>query len=244
MIARSVRWTFNIVALVVLASCIQTASACDHCNGGGGPRGRSYSTFSAGDYSPDYDYSGSYGGGGCSSCGGGRCRDASCYNEPKGCRNCPPNPDKVDCCNPCSRKKVFGCGWRTWDFIGQWTCGSGCGTCAGCGELYRGDYASDPPACCDPCDGYGNWIGPGSGYRAHYNPSNYGGGNYYDYSSDFSYADGESYNQYQEPARMGSMVRSQPTSAPSRLVPSGATRKPNTNIQRQAWQTTSRNMQR
>src|SRR5437870_168614 len=81
MIAHSVRWTFSIAALVALASVNSAASACDKCNGGGGGgmRGRSYSSFSAGDYSPDYDYSGGggYGGGGCSSCGGGRCRDAS-----------------------------------------------------------------------------------------------------------------------------------------------------------------------
>jgi hypothetical protein len=242
MIARSVRWAFGLAACLTLVSSFSAASACDHCNGGGGMRGRSYSSFSDGDY--DASYGPSYDSGGCSSCGGGHCRDASCYNEPKGCRNCPPNPDKTDCCNPCSRKTVFGCGWRTWDFFGQWSCDGGCASCVGCGEIYRGDYASDPPVCCDPCDGHGNWIGPGSGYRAHYNPSQYGGGNYYDYSSDYTYSAGESNNQYQEPARMGSVVRSQPTSAPSRLVPSGSARKPSTNIQRQAWQTSQRNMQR
>jgi hypothetical protein len=34
-------------------------------------------------------------------------------------------------------------------------------TCAGgCGELYWGEWLSDPPQRCDPCDNWGNWIGP------------------------------------------------------------------------------------
>lgn len=34
-------------------------------------------------------------------------------------------------------------------------------TCAsGCGEIYWGEWLSDPPDPCDPCDGCGNWIGP------------------------------------------------------------------------------------
>jgi hypothetical protein len=35
------------------------------------------------------------------------------------------------------------------------TCG------AGCGEMYWGDWISHPPACGDPCDNCGNWIGDG-----------------------------------------------------------------------------------
>lgn len=34
------------------------------------------------------------------------------------------------------------------------TCG------AGCGRLYVNEWINDPPANCDPCDDYGNWIGP------------------------------------------------------------------------------------
>lgn len=34
------------------------------------------------------------------------------------------------------------------------TCGSGCG------EIYWGEWISDPPDPCDPCDNCGNWIGP------------------------------------------------------------------------------------
>ena len=52
------------------------------------------------------------------------------------------------------------------------TCGGDCGghspasyighnlTCAsGCGEFYWGEWFSDPPDDCDPCDDCGNWIG-------------------------------------------------------------------------------------
>ena len=37
-------------------------------------------------------------------------------------------------------------------------------TCAsGCGEIYWGEWISDPPDACDPCDDWGNWIGPTKG---------------------------------------------------------------------------------
>lgn len=31
---------------------------------------------------------------------------------------------------------------------------------AGCGEIYWGEWISDPPDDCDPCDNCGNWVGP------------------------------------------------------------------------------------
>ena len=34
------------------------------------------------------------------------------------------------------------------------TCGSGCG------DIYWGEWLSNPPDACDPCDGCGNWVGP------------------------------------------------------------------------------------
>lgn len=34
------------------------------------------------------------------------------------------------------------------------TCG------AGCGQIYWGEWLSDPPDQCDPCDNCGSWIGP------------------------------------------------------------------------------------
>ncbi len=37
-----------------------------------------------------------------------------------------------------------------------------CMSCGkGCGEIYWGEWISDPPDCCDPCDQcYGQWTGP------------------------------------------------------------------------------------
>lgn len=46
-----------------------------------------------------------------------------------------------------------------------------CGGYAGCGETYWGDWCSEPPHCCDPCDRCGNWIGAngqGTGYSSMY----------------------------------------------------------------------------
>jgi hypothetical protein len=35
--------------------------------------------------------------------------------------------------------------------------------------VYWSEWHNDPPRCCDPCDCYGNWTGPGNGpYRAPY----------------------------------------------------------------------------
>jgi hypothetical protein len=36
-------------------------------------------------------------------------------------------------------------------------------SCKGCGEVYYGQWVSDPPACNDPCDNCGNFTGPNSG---------------------------------------------------------------------------------
>jgi hypothetical protein len=42
----------------------------------------------------------------------------------------------------------------------QHLCGlfGGCG--GGCGEVYWGEWISDPPDACDPCDQCGNYVGP------------------------------------------------------------------------------------
>ncbi|MEX2316971.1 MAG: hypothetical protein WD669_07460, partial [Pirellulales bacterium] len=42
--------------------------------------------------------------------------------------------------------------------------------CNGChDEVYWCEWRNDPPRCCEPCDTYGNWIGPSAGaYRAPY----------------------------------------------------------------------------
>jgi hypothetical protein len=62
---------------------------------------------------------------------------------------------------------------------------SGC-CYAGCGcneEVYWNEWHNDPPRCCDPCDCYGNWTGPGSGpyhapYAHPYAPHGYSEGGY------------------------------------------------------------------
>jgi hypothetical protein len=61
----------------------------------------------------------------------------------------------------------YPCGPLTWLFA--LFAGPGCaeGGCfgGGCGEVYYGDWSSDPPDCCDPCDRLGNYTGGGvTGY--------------------------------------------------------------------------------
>ena len=70
----------------------------------------------------------------------------------------------VDCCD--SWDPVLGscheCGLCGGDCEGHTPCSylKHRLTCAsGCGEIYWGDWLSDPPARCDPCDNYGNWVG-------------------------------------------------------------------------------------
>ena len=56
----------------------------------------------------------------------------------------------------------YPCGPLTWLF--RLFEGAGCYG-GGCGETYYGDWCSDPPDCCDPCDRLGNYTGGGvSGY--------------------------------------------------------------------------------
>jgi hypothetical protein len=77
-----------------------------------------------------------------------------------------------DCCI-CLPKPIVWCGEQN-------ECSPGCESCAaptecgilpnlrrcmtcgkGCGEVYWGEWISDPPDCCDPCDEcYGQWTGP------------------------------------------------------------------------------------
>lgn len=50
---------------------------------------------------------------------------------------------------------------------------------AGCGERYWSPWVSDPPDCCDPCDGYGQWTGAprSTGYSSMY-PNQFSGAAY------------------------------------------------------------------
>ena len=55
------------------------------------------------------------------------------------------------CCNPYIYRG--GC-------CGSGSCVKNSLTChKGCGEMYWGDWISDPPDCCDPCDNCGNFTG-------------------------------------------------------------------------------------
>ena len=81
-------------------------------------------------------------------------------NRHQGCADsCCPNPDDPilgDCnkCGVCGGNDCPGytpCGYLKY----MLTCG------AGCSEIYWGEWISEPPDCCDPCDHCGNWTGPG-----------------------------------------------------------------------------------
>jgi hypothetical protein len=81
-----------------------------------------------------------------SCCAADACGDCTscCGVDPCGCDPCGCGPCG---CGPCGG--IFG------GCLGLLTCGSGCS------EMYWGEWASDPPACCDPCDNCGNWTGGG-----------------------------------------------------------------------------------
>ena len=109
--------------------------------------------------------------GACETCGGGFCGDGS----EQVCR-C---PDAMTCGEGCSGDCAGGCSdCGTNCASGTCGCGkqspcwllNGVATCAGCGERYWNEWYNDPPTCAEPCDCYGNWIGPGHGgyYRAPY----------------------------------------------------------------------------
>lgn len=92
--------------------------------------------------------------GGCCCCNpcGGPGAECGCFCLPKpivwngGCSECaPPGQSCADCCGDC--------GLLPW-LRRSMTCGKGCG------EIYLGEWISDPPDCCDPCDQcYGCYTG-------------------------------------------------------------------------------------
>jgi len=140
------RWLFVFSALAALAS---SGCCCfGPCGGQGG-----YPTAACGP---------ACGGGGCES---GACR-APCNNgcglfANGGCCLCLPKP--IVWCGNCNECGANGCE--------SCACPSDCGilsfcrwnkSCGkGCGEIYYGEWYSDPPDCCDPCDQcFGQWTGP------------------------------------------------------------------------------------
>jgi hypothetical protein len=101
--------------------------------------------------------------GGCSSgfCGGGERRT----DADLACQGCLPTPQPAGCYpGPLS--------WLFSRIFWPYTPGF-----AGCGERYWSPWAADPPDCCDPCDGYGQWTGAqrGVGYSSMY-PNLFPGG--------------------------------------------------------------------
>lgn len=107
--------------------------------------------------------------GGCETCGGGFCgRDEETWGSPgAGCAGC--GGKCASCAGNCSSGGC-GCGKQSPCWLLN-----GFATCAGCGERYWNEWYNDPPRCAEPCDCYGNWIGPGHGgyYRAPYATDGY-----------------------------------------------------------------------
>jgi hypothetical protein len=86
-------------------------------------------------------------------CGGPGC-NTCCFSWPRPivwngcCNDCGPGPCE-SCCD-CPQE----CGILPW-FWRNRICGQGCG------DVYVGEWISDPPDCCDPCDPcHGCYIGP------------------------------------------------------------------------------------
>lgn len=86
-------------------------------------------------------------------CGGPGCKTC-CFSLPKpivwngACNECGPGPCEscADCPSDCGIVPLL---------LRSRTCGKGCG------EVYWGEWVSDPPDCCDPCDPcHGCWTGP------------------------------------------------------------------------------------
>ena len=82
------------------------------------------------------------------------------------------SPYVYDCgagCGPVSLSgRYAGCGGTVADDCDAVPCGPTCGfpgfprlgICdAGCGRMYWGEWAYDPPDACDPCNDCGDWVG-------------------------------------------------------------------------------------
>lgn len=111
--------------------------------------------------------------GGCGAC----CEPACGCGVECGCEvgcACEPACGCSSCCEPCCPKPrtccLKYCGFCAPYYCIVKTLSDSC--CSGCGcdgEVYWSEWHNDPPQCCDPCDHYGNWIGPSSSsYRAPY----------------------------------------------------------------------------
>jgi hypothetical protein len=104
----------------------------------------------------------------CGDCSGGDCGYP--YRWPQGAR-----ASGNGCCASTCHDRTY-CGPLTWVFS-LFARDSWYGP--GCGERYWGDFYSDPPDTCDPCDRSGHYTGGGYGYRSNgYVSGGYAGGGY------------------------------------------------------------------
>lgn len=108
----------------------------------------------------------------CSSCGGGEIAletvvEPDCGCASSGCGgNCGAGFGGGTCAGGCGimggcGRPHGGCGFggHLSRFILPWIQGHlSCGS--GCGEVYWHEWINDPPDCTDPCDNYGQFIGP------------------------------------------------------------------------------------
>lgn len=97
----------------------------------------------------------------CGDCGGefdlgcDGCADCdSGYEQLGGCNECSPGAFPGSC-GSCVRG---GCGGISGLFLPLLSTKLACGTSGGCGGIYWGEWMSDPPACCDPCNDCGCWV--------------------------------------------------------------------------------------
>jgi len=91
--------------------------------------------------------------GGCDSHAGGcDSYDLGCTGCSTGCNDCSPGTFPGSCGN-C----VTGhCGGASGMLLPLLSTKLACGS--GCGGIYWGEWISDPPACCDPCNDCGCWV--------------------------------------------------------------------------------------
>jgi len=102
-------------------------------------------------------------GGGCGDCGCEECADCgtACHDAGPACDDCAP-----DCGSDCGTCCGHPGGGKCSLFKRLW--GGHCHE-GGCGEVYWGDWHGEPAdCCCEPCDHWGNWIGPHDGHYAPY----------------------------------------------------------------------------
>ena len=92
----------------------------------------------------------------------GACHSGACGPCESVARSCCCLPKPIIWCgnqNECGASDCESCACPDCGLGPLWRWNKSCGK--GCGEIYMGEWISDPPDCCDPCDQcYGQWTGP------------------------------------------------------------------------------------